>query len=41
MSTHSPAYLRRRTVVRAIFWTPITLLGFAMIVQGYAGYLVG
>lgn len=40
MSTsHSPQYLRRRTIVRAIFWTPITALGFGMIAVAIVDYL--
>ncbi|WP_269634117.1 MULTISPECIES: hypothetical protein [Microbacterium] len=40
MSTsHSPQYLRRRTIVRTIFWTPITLLGFGMIAQAVSNWM--
>lgn len=37
--THSPQYLRRRTFVRAVFWTPITALGFGMIISALVEYL--
>jgi hypothetical protein len=30
MTNHSPEYLRRRSLVRWIFWTPVSIASFAI-----------
>ncbi|UVG35089.1 membrane protein [Microbacterium phage Cece] len=37
---HSATYLRRRTLIRWVFWTPITLLGFGLIFGSLATWPV-
>lgn len=32
---HTAEYLRKRTIVRWLFWTPITLAAFAWCVSGF------